>query len=54
MKHEALMSDIDTFNTVIHNLREQSQDCKVREYLHTLHFKISPDTSLEASSLAND
>merc|ERR1712226_1443131 len=28
MKHEALMADIDTFNTVIHNLREQSQDCK--------------------------
>ena len=28
MKHETLMADIDNFNTIIHNLREQSHECK--------------------------
>ena len=32
-KHEALMSDLEAFNTVIEGLREQSLQCKVCHFL---------------------
>ena len=42
-KHEALMADIESYNTVIQGLREQSQECKVSIFsteLYILHILV--------------